>query len=186
MAKSLRIKQRALLLGKRLRLDADQLSEQESDELMTKTQGRTFGGEFVVPKIEALAAKGLNNREIAKALGIGERTLYDWIRDDPQVSHTIKKYRGLADIEVENSLYKSALGFKIEETKIERVWNRDIRDYETVVTEIQERHIAPNTAAQIFYLKNRMANRYKDKVETEITLGAGIEQLAFAVKRRGE
>lgn len=150
-----------------------------------KVGAKSLYDEFAVVKVEELAANGFNNTQIAQSLGIGLKTLYDWIDKYPQISHAIKKYRGLADIEVENALYKSAIGFSV--TEVEREGRKDPNNpgqYKLVVTKEIDKTFAPNTAACIFYLKNRMPARYKDKIETEISLGQDIGSLAFAVKRR--
>jgi hypothetical protein len=138
----------------------------------------------ILPRLEQLCLQGLNNKEIAKAMGIGERTFYEWIDAHAQFSHSLKKYRGLADIEVENALYKSALGFKITET--EREARKIEGQYKLVTTKETDKYIPGNSIAQIFYLKNRMPDRYKDKIETQISLANDISQLAFAIKRREE
>lgn len=144
----------------------------------------------ILPRVEELAAKGLTNNEIADALGIHHKTFYDWRDKYPQFLHSVKKYRGLADIQVENALFKSAIGFNFTEVKKERRKvgkDDDGRDkYELVVTEKVTKHIPGVSAAQIFYLKNRMPERYKDKIETQISLSDDISSIAFALKRRGE
>jgi hypothetical protein len=159
------------------------IDENDKDDKYSESNG--LFNEFAVVAIERYAASGLNNTEIAKALGIGRTTLYDWMERYPNVMNAIKKYRGLANIEVENALYKSAVGFTFVETKKEgRKDPENPGQYKLVVTEEIEKTFAPNTAACIFYLKNRMPERYKDKIETEISLGQDIGSLAFAVKRR--
>lgn len=144
----------------------------------------------ILPRVEELASKGLGNKEIAKALGIHDKTFYDWRDKYPQFLHSVKKYRGLADIQVENALFKSAIGFNFVEVKKERRKlgkddeGKDI--YKLVITEKIKKHIPGVSAAQIFYLKNRMPERYKDKIETQISLSDDISSIAFALKRRGE
>lgn len=144
----------------------------------------------LLPKVEELASKGLTNKEIAQALSIGERTFYEWREKYPQFWHSIKKYRGIADIEVENALYKSAVGFEFEEvTQERRRIGKDSKGnwvYALVPSIVTNKVVPGNATAQIFYLKNRMSHRYKDKVETTLTLGNDIGALAFAIKRREE
>ena len=136
--------------------------------------------------LEQLASQGLNNNEIADAMGISRNTFYRWLNEYREFSHSLKKYRGIADIEVENALFKSAVGSEFTEVKKERKWNRATGQYEFVLTEEVTKMVVPSTAAQIFYLKNRMPQRYKDKVETEISLGTNVEAMAFAIKRRDD
>lgn len=144
----------------------------------------------ILPRIEELCLKGLNNKQIAASIGISEKTFYEWKRDFSGFSHSLKKYRGLADVEVENALYKSAVGFNFTESKKERRKtgkNEDGTDkYELVLTEELVKHIPGVSAAQIFYLKNRMPDRYRDKVEVAHGLADDVSGIAFAIKRRGE
>lgn len=159
-------------------------------ETTNKSGRKSMYTDDILPRIEELLKSGLNNRQLAKAIGINETTIYDWIDRFPQFHHTLKKYRGLADIQVENALFKSALGFNFTEVKKERRKigkDDDGKDkYELVVTEEIEKHIPGVSAAQIFYLKNRMPERYKDKIETQISLSDDVSSIAFALKRRGE
>lgn len=144
----------------------------------------------ILPLLEKYCKAGLNNKQIATSLGIGEKTFYEWRRDKPQFAQSLKKYRGVTDIMVENALFKSAVGFEFQETTLER--RRTGKDeqgqwiYEMVPTVITNKHIPGNAISQIFYLKNRMPERYKDKVETMISLPQDISQIAFAIKRREE
>lgn len=146
----------------------------------------------ILPKLEKLAAQGLNNKEIAESLAIGERTFYEWRDKYPQFAHSLKKYRGVANILVENALFKTAVGFDFQETTIERRRiGKDPKNpkewlYEMIPVAITNKHIPGNPISQIFYLKNRMPERYKDKVETVINLPQDISQIAFAIKRREE
>lgn len=141
---------------------------------------------YILPVVEKLAAQGCTNKEIYQTIGIGCKTFYEWIQRYPQFAHSIKKYNGLADIEVENALFKNAVGYKFTEVKRERRKDPSTGEYKLMVTEEVDKQMAGNAAAQIFYLKNRMAHRYKDKVETEISVAADISQVVFGIKRVGD
>ena len=144
----------------------------------------------LLPRVEELAQQGLNNQQIADALCIGNKTFYEWRHRYPQFAHSLKKYRGVADIMVENALYKNAVGYEYDEVEQER--RRVGKDekgnwlYELVPTKITHRTQGGNATAQIFYLKNRMPTRYRDKVETVLSMAQDISQMAFVIKRREE
>lgn len=138
----------------------------------------------ILPKVEQLAKSGLNNNQIAAALCIGTRTFYEWRDKYPQFAHSLKKYRGVADIMVENALFQSAIGQNFTEVKKERRFNKESKQYEIVITEELTKHIPGNATAQIFYLKNRMPERYKDRVETVHDIGGRLEQMFFSLKKR--
>lgn len=60
--------------------------------------------------LEGWARDGLTDEQIAKNIGIGERTLYEWKEKYPQISQSLKKGKEVVDYEVENALLSSALG----------------------------------------------------------------------------
>jgi len=117
--------------------------------------------------VEGWARDGLTDEQIAHNIGIAERTFTDWKDRFPAISAALKKGKAPVDIQVENALLKRALGY----------------DYEEITTEIfdmpdgtQRKHIkkvtkmvVPDTTAQIFWLKNRRPDKWRDKVETPIT-----------------
>lgn len=151
-----------------------QITDSQTNE--KKVGKPTLYNEYVIVKVEELAKNGLNNKQICKALGIGEKTFYEWLEKYPQLAHALKKYRGLADIEVENALYRNAVGYTYKEQVVS---NRG------AILNINKYHTG-NATAQIFYLKNRMPERYKDKVEHAIGLSEDVSQMAFVIKRREE
>jgi hypothetical protein len=156
----------------------------EKKPKVKKKTGRTllYVPETVLPRLEKLAKDGLNNKQIAKSFGITETTFYDWSSRFPEFSLSLNKYRGLADIQVENALFKSAVGFDFVEEK--HVRKKTGAKYTMVLTETVKKHQTGNATAQIFYLKNRMPDRYRDKIETEISIPVGMESITFTAKRR--
>ena len=94
-------------------------------------------------------------------MGIRRQTLYDWMNRFPVIFDTLKNGKAPVDIEVENALLKNAMGY----------------DYEETITEIEElaggkqkkhvrkikKHKPPDTTAQIFWLKNRRPDKWRDK-----------------------
>ena len=117
--------------------------------------------------IEGWARDGLTDEEIAKNMGIGIRTLYDWEKRFPQILQSIKKNKEVADREVEQALFRKATGYKAKEVTRERQWNRTTGQYELVMVKEVEKEVAPDTTAQIFWLKNRKPNEWRDKREVE-------------------
>jgi len=52
---------------------------------------------------------GLTDVEIAKNIGIGVRTLYDWKRKSPQIMQVLKRGKEHANFMVESALYRKAI-----------------------------------------------------------------------------
>lgn len=111
-------------------------------------------------KLEAWARDGLNDEQIAANAGIATATLYDWKKRYPEVSEALKKGKEVVDVQVENALLKRALGYTYTETKKERT-------AEGVRTTTTIKEVVPDTTAQIFWLKNRRPDRWRDKQDIE-------------------
>lgn len=106
--------------------------------------------------------------QIAKNMGVACSTLRVWKDTYPAISAALKRNRELADIEVENELYESCKGRTVTIKKPIKVKKVRVKDGERFETEIVEQHdeeiyIPPNTTAQIFWLKNRRPDRWRDK-----------------------
>lgn len=111
--------------------------------------------------LEGWARGGLTDEQIAKNIGINRTTLYDWKKKEVNIADALKKGKEVIDFEVENALLKKALGYTITLNK------QKVTKDGYVVDITEEVHIPPDTTAQIFWLKNRKPNTWKDKVETD-------------------
>lgn len=111
--------------------------------------------------LEGWARDGLTDEQIAKNIGISRASLYEWKKKEVDISDALKKGKEVIDFEVENALLKKALGYTItiKEEKLDKDG--------CVHTLEKDVHIPPDTTAQIFWLKNRKPNNWKDKIETD-------------------
>ncbi|MDO4647416.1 MAG: helix-turn-helix domain-containing protein [Eubacteriales bacterium] len=126
-------------------------------------------------KIEGWARDGLTDEQIAKNMGIAPKTLYRWKDSYSQICQSLKKGKEVPDREVENALYKNAIGYDYHEVTRERRFNKQTGKYEMIVTKDIIRHVAPSTTAQIFWLKNRKPEMWKDKQDAYLELdGKGV------------
>lgn len=125
-------------------------------------------------KIEDWARMGLTNEQIAHNMGITRETLNQWSKKYSDISDTLKRGKDVVDIEVENKLLKRALGYRYTETTKKRVFNPKTEKTEFVVTKEIEKEVVPDTTAQIFWLKNRRPDRWKDK--QEVTVDARLDE----------
>lgn len=117
-------------------------------------------------KLEAWARDGLIDEQIAKNMGITARTLYEWKKKYVPIAQSLKRGKQVVDIEVENALLKRALGYDYEETEV------TIQETNGVVTKKKrtvKKHIPADTTAQIFWLKNRKPDEWRDRKETAIS-----------------
>ena len=111
--------------------------------------------------LEGWARDGLTDEQIAHNMGIRRETLYDYKNKYPNISNALKKGKEIVDIEVENALLKRALGYTItlKEQKVDK--DGCIHDLQKDI------HVPGDTTAQIFWLKNRRKQQWRDKVEYE-------------------
>lgn len=105
----------------------------------------------------AWARDGLSEEQISKNMGISRSTLKEWKQKYPAISATLKKGKQVADIEVENALFKRATGYEVEETKVEIDSNG--KKHMVKIT----KHIAPDPTSIIYWLKNRRPEKWRDK-----------------------
>ena len=114
-------------------------------------------------KIEGLARDGLTDKQIAENIGVAYSTFRDWIKRFPALSAPLKRGKEVIDRQVENALLKRALGYEYVET------TKELTDLGLTVTKQVTKQVAPDTTAQIFWLKNRKPKEWRDKKETEVT-----------------
>ena len=109
--------------------------------------------------LEGWARDGLTDEELSKKMGIASSTFYDWKEKFPEISDAIKKGKEVIDYEVEQSLLKRALGYTVTETRKEV----DANGKKKVI--VTEKHIEPDTVAQIFWLRNRKPHKWRNNPE---------------------
>lgn len=110
-----------------------------------------------------MARRGFPLYRIAQELRIARCTFFDWMKDYPEFAAAVREGQMLADAKVEDALYRRATGYEYEERKTVQERGTIVRE-ETV-----RRHVVPDVKAQIFWLKNRQPDRWKDTTETQIT-----------------
>jgi transposase-like protein len=115
--------------------------------------------------IEAWARDGLTDEQIAHNLGVAYSTLRVWRDKYSALSAALKRGKEVVDIQVENALLKRALGYQYEEVKTEESEGED-RPVKKVTT---VKEVVPDTTAQIFWLKNRKPDVWRDKQNVELS-----------------
>lgn len=118
-----------------------------------------FKDEFIA-QAEKLCKLGATDIEIADFFEVSVRTLHRWKGEHDEFCHSIKAGKDEADERVERSLFARATGYEHDEVDIRVV------DHAIVETPIRK-HYAPDTAAAIFWLKNRRPTEWRDKQEIE-------------------
>lgn len=123
--------------------------------------------------LTAWARDGLTDEEIAAKCGISRSTLSEWKVKFEPISNALKKGKEVVDVEVEDSLHNSAIGYKVTLKKVFKVrrveydetTGRKLREYEDLEEREEEEWIPANVTAQIFWLKNRKPAAWRDRPE---------------------
>lgn len=111
-------------------------------------------------RIQGWCRDGLIEKQIYKNMGIGKSTFYKWKNENVEFAELLKESKETADREVENALFKSATGFMGPD----------------------EKYYPPNTTAQIFWLKNRKHEDWRDKRETDVNVSTPVSETALKVE----
>lgn len=112
--------------------------------------------------ILGMAKYGLTDKQMADSLNITEQTINNWKSANTEFFESLKSIKAQSDVQVTESLFKRAIGYVYSETtqEVDHEGNLNISK---IVTKQQ----APDTTAQIFWLKNRQPDKWRDKQEIE-------------------
>lgn len=118
-------------------------------------------------RIAAWTRDGLTEAQIAKNFGISY-TAFRKAKKDPeygeQITAALVQTKDVVDMEVENMLHKRAMGYTYDEVKEE--YEGGILTKRTITTKV----VIPDTNAQIFWLKNRQPDKWRDRREVDNTV----------------
>ncbi|MBO7411533.1 MAG: hypothetical protein J6T92_06365 [Ottowia sp.] len=129
------------------------------------------------------ALLGITDREMAGHFGVDETTFSRWKKMHPELAEALDGGRDGANAKVAASLYQRAVGF-----------TETIQEIKLVMGEPQvveyKRYFPPEVQAQIFWLKNRRPDLWRDKVENalvgapdgEVTPRIVVEHIKSAMK----
>jgi len=113
-------------------------------------------------EIAGMARNGVIDRDIAKALGVAYSTFRKYVDEKPELAAIVKQGKDYIDCQVEEALLKRALGYEYTEV------TRELTGREMVVTKEVVKQVVPDTTAQIFWLKNRRPDDWRDKQTVEV------------------
>lgn len=108
-------------------------------------------------KLEGWARDGLTDEQIAQNIGISRSTLAVWKNKYSDISDSLKRGKEVVDRQVENALLKRALGYRYDEVTYE------FGQTSKIVT----KEVVPDTTAQIFWLKNRKPQQWRDRQDIQ-------------------
>jgi len=116
-----------------------------------------FKPEFA-KQAEKLALLGATDVDLADFFEVSINTIGNWKVSYPEFLGALKSGKEQADDRVERSLYQRAVGYSYDAVHFS--------SFQGTVTETPYReHCPPDTTAQIFWLKNRRPEQWRDKTE---------------------
>ena len=128
--------------------------------------------------------EGDSNILACKKVGISEETFYTWINDKPEFSESLKKarkeFRETIVQTLEQSLWKRAAGYEVEEVKNEY---RTLKDGNKVLVKLSKttKHFPPDTGALIFALTNLDPENWKNRQDNRLSVDEGISGFKISV-----
>lgn len=146
---------------------------------MAKSKYETLDIETRLPEIEQMARDGYRDEDISKALGISRATFYNWVDKYEDFAEAVRKGKEVVDAEIENKLLDNARGYTVwEETQELKMVIDPVtgyKDEQMVTVKRVLKHIKGDTTAQIFWLKNRRPDQWRDKqhIAHEGQIGVG-------------
>jgi len=121
-----------------------------------------------------LALLGAKDKELADFFEVNVDSIHEWKKVYQSFSDSLKRGKEFADQRVSKSLYKRAIGFTFDEVTHERV---EVGEFNPVLgefvktpatkTKVVTKYIIPDTTAQIFWLKNRRPDLWRDRQEVQ-------------------
>lgn len=127
-----------------------------------------------------LCAMGMTDRELAQLFGKSERTIRAWRAKHEDFAAATKLGKDAADDRVEASLYHRAIGYSYDAEKVFHNAGKITR-----VPYVE--HVPPSEPAQVFWLKNRRPEVWRDRKDTEISGVVNITEVRWVIAgERGE
>ena len=144
-------------------------------------------------RIQGWARDGLINKQIAKNMGVALSTLKLWREKFPAIEEALQQGKDSADREVENALYKSALGHvqkvkkpvKVKLIDYDPKTGRKIRETEAWQAVEEEIYVPPQVTAQIYWLKCRKPELWREKTDLMLTPSNGVLESLLELERGG-
>lgn len=113
-----------------------------------------------------MRVQGMTIEQIAPQLGIHWRTFYKWVDRYAEVRAALVESTGTLLDKVADSLFKRAMGFSYEETKVYGHLADDGRTFVTDRIERTQKYALPDAGAAMSVLTNKDPDKWKLRQET--------------------
>ena len=136
---------------------------------------------LVEPRLDTIrtwARAGLLEKDICENLGVSQSAFSEYKLKFSALKGALKTGKDDADAKVEAALFKSACGYEYEEVTITKILPPGIhslsqlseKEVKRLPAELKivRKHMSPNTAHAIFWMKNRRPDLWRDRQQVEM------------------
>lgn len=136
-------------------------AKKKPEDLHKRGRKSDFKEEYI-DKVYRMSLLGLTDIQMSGVLEVNQATFNRWKKEYPKFRESLKG-KDDADSKVAKSLFSRAIGYEYEEKSVEKQGRKVLR------TTTTKKQMAPDTTAQIFWLKNRQPDLWRDKQINELT-----------------
>lgn len=122
---------------------------------------KTYKAEFA-GQAKKLCELGATDYELADFFGVDTRTVYRWKNTYDEFCQAVIVGKDKADDRVERALFNRAVGYTFESEKVFQFQGEVVRADTT-------EHVPPDPGAAMNWLKNRRGDKWRDKMDHELT-----------------
>jgi transposase-like protein len=115
-----------------------------------------------------LCEGGATRADLADILGVHRTTITLWGNLYPDFAKAMRVGKGVADDRVKRSLYERATGYEYIDHEVVKLRNADGSERVEIVE--VPRVMPPDVTAEIFWLKNRCPEEFRDKKDVGVTI----------------
>lgn len=137
-------------------------AKKKPEDLQKRGRKSDFKEEYI-DKVYTMTLLGLTDIQMSGVLEVNQATFNRWKKEQPKFRESLKKGKDDADSKVAKSLFSRAIGYEYEEKSVEKSGRKIVK------TTITKKQMPGDTTAQIFWLKNRQPDLWRDKQINELT-----------------
>jgi hypothetical protein len=135
------------------------------------------GGDLFKPEyteeVEELCKLGVTDKDLCLFFNVSMKTLYNWKKNHPVFFGSLSRGKQEADKNVASTLYRNAVGYdyyedypmKLKKETIHADGTKTVEVFVKIIQLKKRKH--PDTTAQIFWLKNRRPDLWRDVRKSE-------------------
>jgi len=120
-------------------------------------------------QVEKLCRLGYTDKDLASFFNVSINTIHNWKKRHPDFFLALLKGKQEADSKVAEALYRNAIGFDYYENHPVKLKRKIFDDNGKVISTEEhvqvvslKKHSRPDTTAQIYHLKNRRPDLWRD------------------------